>query len=113
MRGLAAQMGKVVLLGFEDQSRRQFTGLNILDGAQQEAAHLQNKCVAGADMLFAAVDDRPHAFGGAGVLVQELGDAGEIYRFLPLAILQVVVALVAEFLVAGVDEITLGGVFFD
>jgi hypothetical protein len=47
-------------------------------------------------MLDRSIDHRPHAFGGAGVLIQEFRDTGEIDSFLALSVLQIVVALVVQ-----------------
>ena len=54
-----------------------------------------------------SVDDRTHALGGAGVLVQEFFYAGEIDGFLNLPVLEIVIADVAQLAVIGADEIPL------
>lgn len=106
MRRFAAEVHAVLRLRIEDCARRVSAGLNLFHRALQEAAHLDDEGVAGAEMLDAAVDHRSHAFGGAGVLVQELRDAAEVDVFLHGPVLQIVVALVAQLFIVSVDEVT-------
>src|SRR5258706_15471491 len=63
-------------------------------------------------MLDAGIGDRSHALGGAGILIQELVYSRKIDSLLHVVVLQIVVAFVAQLLVAGVDKVTLGRIFF-
>src|SRR5205807_8318855 len=64
-------------------------------------------CVAGAEVLLAAVIDRAHRLGGAGVVDHVVrAQAGEVHRALRLAVLQVMVAEVADLRVLRSEEHT-------
>src|SRR5262245_64424954 len=47
-------------------------------------------------MFFAAVEDWPHALGGAGVMVEKVFDSREVNGLLHLPILQIIVARIAN-----------------
>src|SRR5262245_5752037 len=103
MSRLTANVCEIILLWFIDEPWRLFARLEVFYRSKQESAHLDDESVTGAEVFDTSIDDRPHAFGGASILIQELSDAGEVGLLLGGAVLQIVVALVAQFLVTGID----------
>src|SRR5262245_35293021 len=63
-----------------------------LHAAQKRFSHRDDCLVADAEMLSTTVKDRPHAFGGAGVMVEKILDTRKVDRLLHLSILQIIVA---------------------
>src|SRR6266498_12405 len=82
---------------------RLFAGLEFLNAGQQEFAHGDDGFVAYAEMFLAAIEYRPHALGGAAIVIEKIFDAGEVHRPLHLAVLEIIVARVADARVVGID----------
>src|SRR5207249_2340429 len=66
--------------------------LQRFHAAQKKFPHGDDRFVAHTEMFPTAVEDRPHALGRAGIMVEKVLDAREVHRLLHLSILQIVVA---------------------
>ena len=92
----AVDMGKPVVRRIAENIGRLFPLLKALDRRQQVLAHGDHRLVAHPEVLFAAVEDRSHALGGAGVVVEKILDARVVHRLLHLPILEIVIAGIAD-----------------
>src|SRR5437773_5462626 len=66
--------------------------LQRFHAAQKKFPHGDDRFVAHTEMFPTAVEDRSHAFGRAGIMVEKVLDAREVHRLLHLSIMQIVVA---------------------
>src|SRR4030095_11898692 len=89
--------------GIAQNMRRLFAGVELLYTGEKKPAHGDDGLVADAEMLPAAVEDRAHAFRGARVMIEKILDAGEIYLFLYLAVLEIIITRGTNPGVVGVD----------
>ena len=96
-------MWEPIALCFTHDVRRLFVLHECLHTTQEKFSHGDDGFVADAEVFPTAVEDRPHALGSAGIMVEKVFDAGEVHRLLHLTILQVVVARVTKAEILGAD----------
>ena len=106
MGNITKNVRKVSMSLIIQKTRWIFARFEIPKSFEQEPAHLNNVGVAYADVFFSSVDDRPHTLRDAGVLIEKLLYAAEVYGPLSFSILEIVVAEVANLFVIGTDEIS-------